>query len=110
MPERPVRAGGAGLRVDCANLFLLEHPTDTLHSRMRKIWPTLLLALFTLTGSSALSQSPFIFTCSEDANIQAAKRTLIESPANEFLQKLLGSHAEDAAGMMSKDGQANVTR
>jgi len=63
-----------------------------------------------IASSSAYPQLPAVFTCNEDANIPAAKRKLIEATASEFLQKLMESRSEEALTMMSKDGQANVTR
>jgi hypothetical protein len=70
----------------------------------------LLVMVLTIADSSAHSQLLAVSSCSEDANISAAKRKLIESAANNFLQKLLTGASEDVVVMMSKDGQANVTR
>lgn len=65
------------------------------------------LGLMALQG---LAQAPVMFSCGQDAQIDATKKKAIESVALHFVQMMFGANPSAAFDVMSKAGQAETTR
>ncbi len=61
-------------------------------------------------SAAAWSQTPFVGTCAEDDQINAATRESIDSAAQKFVHFLIGSEAGAAYEMLSTDGKEGLTR
>jgi hypothetical protein len=67
------------------------------------------LGFLALSSIQAFPQSPFLFSCGEDAHIGAAKRSAINSAALNFVKTILGPSPSTGFDLMSKAGQAEST-
>jgi hypothetical protein len=66
--------------------------------------------VFALSVIPASTQSPSLFSCAEDTQIDVAKLKAIDSVAMNFVGTMLGPDPSAAFDSFSKEGQANVTR
>jgi hypothetical protein len=69
-----------------------------------------LLGILTLAAAHGFTQEPFVSSCGEDAQVDPAKRKIIDSVAINFAQTMLGDTPSAAFDLMSKAGQATTTR
>jgi hypothetical protein len=63
-----------------------------------------------LSTVQAFAQGPFLGSCAEDAQIDAAKKKTIDSVATSFAQAVFGPNPSAAFNFMSKAGQAATTQ
>ena len=67
-------------------------------------------AVIVLAVGQVFGQIPFASSCGEDAHIETGKKKTIDTAAMNFVSTLLGPNPSLAFGLMSKAGQAEMSR